>query len=62
MVPCQIFGRHAEKASEVEAGTVCVFEGKIAKRRRGEDAWEMIVSGFELLRLGVPIPTGGRHD
>jgi hypothetical protein len=32
-----------------------VFEGKVAKRKKGEQ-WELCVSGFDVTPLPVPLP------
>ena len=52
LVPCECWGKKAEAASACEAGQLVLFEGRLAKRKKGE-AWELIVSGFEL----VPVLT-----
>ncbi len=53
LVPCQLWGKRAEAAGEVEAGTLVLFEGKLTKRRKG-DGWELCVSGFELTPVLAP--------
>jgi primosomal replication protein N len=50
---CEVWGRRAEAASELEAGQLCLFEGKLAKRKRGE-TWDTVVSGFDLTPLLAP--------
>jgi single-stranded DNA-binding protein len=57
LIPCQCWGKKAEAASDLDAGQVVVFEGKLAKRRKG-DGWELCVSGFEVLPVGLPALTG----
>jgi single-stranded DNA-binding protein len=52
LIPCEVWGRHAEEASELEAGQFALFEGKLAKRKKGEQ-WEMVVSGYDLQRVGL---------
>ena len=52
-VPIEVWGRKAEQAGELEAGTWVLFEGKLARRKKGE-SWETIVSGFELMPLVQP--------
>jgi len=49
-VECEVWGKHAEAASELEAG---LFEGKLAKRKKG-DQWELVVSGFDLTAVQPP--------
>jgi single-stranded DNA-binding protein len=58
-IPCEIVGKKAEAASELEAGTLVLFEGKLAKRKKGEQ-WELIVAGFALtpITAGIPALTG----
>jgi len=52
-VDCECWGRRAEAASELEAGQLALFEGKLARRKRA-DAWEWLVSGFDLMPLVQP--------
>jgi hypothetical protein len=52
-VPCEVWGRKAEHAGELEAGQLVLFEGKLAKRKKG-DQWEMGVSGFEVTPIVAP--------
>jgi single-stranded DNA-binding protein len=51
-IPCEIVGKKAEAASELDAGTLVLFEGKLAKRKKGEQ-WEMVVAGFALTPITV---------
>jgi single-stranded DNA-binding protein len=46
-VECEVWGKKAEAAGELDAGQLCLFEGRLRKRQKGE-LWEMIVSGFEV--------------
>ncbi len=55
LVECQCFGKKAEAASEIDAGTVVLFEGKLSKRRKGEKEWELVVSGYEVTPLLHPV-------
>lgn len=50
LVPCEVWGKRAEAASLLAPGTLVLFEGKLQKRKKGE-AWELIVSGFDLRPL-----------
>jgi hypothetical protein len=56
-VPVEIWGRRAEAVSELSPGQLCLFEGRLAKRRRGEQ-WELVCSGFDLTPIVVPTPPG----
>ena len=49
------WGKKAESASELEAGTSVLFEGKLRKRPKGEGQWEMVVSGFDLTPIQMPV-------
>ena len=40
LVPCEVWGRRAEAASELDAGQLVLFEGKLAKRKKGEQSGE----------------------
>jgi len=53
--PCEVWGKKAEAASELEAGMPVVFEGRLKKRQRGEQ-WELIVSGFEVNAIALLVP------
>jgi hypothetical protein len=53
VVPCQIWGRHLDAARRVQPGQACLFQGKLARRKKGE-AWELCVSGFALEPLELP--------
>jgi hypothetical protein len=53
-VDCEAWGKKAEAASALEPQQLCLFEGKLAKRKKGEQ-WETIVSGYELLPLSAPL-------
>ena len=57
LIPCEVWGKHAEAASELEAGQLVLFEGKLRKRQKGEQ-WELLVSGFEVTPVLVPATTG----
>jgi len=52
-VPCEVWGKRAEAASELEPGAWVLFEGKLAKRKKG-DQWERLVAGFDLMSLWHP--------
>ena len=62
LIDCQVWGKKAEAAGELEAGQLVLFEGKLVKRKKGEQ-WELCVSGFEVTPLSVPLPTlsGSAH-
>jgi single-stranded DNA-binding protein len=55
-IDCECWGRKAEAAGELDAGQLCLFEGKLARRKKGEQ-WETVVSGFELVPMLIPTPT-----
>jgi single-stranded DNA-binding protein len=57
LVPCEVWGKKAEAASELEPGQLVLFEGKLARRKKGEQAWEMIVSGFDVTPITAPVAT-----
>jgi single-stranded DNA-binding protein len=56
-VDCEIWGRKAEAAGELEPGQLALFEGRLRKRQKGEQ-WEMVVSGFEITPVLAPTLTG----
>ena len=51
----QVWGKKAEAASEIEPGQLCVFEGRIAKVKKGEGQWETVISGFEVVPITAPV-------
>jgi Single-strand binding protein family len=53
-VDCECWGKKAEAAGELDAGQLALFEGKLAKRKKGE-SWETIVSGFDVMPLAAPV-------
>ena len=59
LVPCEIWGKRAEAAGEVEAGQVVVFEGKLRKRQKADQLWELVATGFELTPIVTGVGTGG---
>jgi primosomal replication protein N len=54
LIPCEVWGKKAENASELDAGQCVVFEGTLRKRPKGEGQWDMVVSGFELTPVLAP--------
>jgi hypothetical protein len=52
-VPCEVWGRKAESISELEAGQLALFEGKLAKRKKGEQ-WDWVVAGFDVTPIVAP--------
>ena len=51
-IPCEVWGRGAEKAGELEPEQCVCFEGKLRRQKRGEQ-WETTVSGFEVNPVGL---------
>jgi hypothetical protein len=52
-VPCEVWGKKAEEVSELEAGQLALFEGKLARRRKGEQ-WDWFVAGFDVTPIVAP--------
>jgi single-stranded DNA-binding protein len=50
---CEVYGKHAEAASDVPAGTLCLFEGRVRNFKRGE-TWETLFTGWELRPVTLP--------
>lgn len=48
LIPCEVWGKKAEAAAELDAGQLCLFEGKLRRRKKDGDTWDLVVSGFEL--------------
>jgi single-stranded DNA-binding protein len=53
-VPCEVWGKKAEVVSELAPGMLTLFEGKLAKRKKGEQ-WELIVSGYDVTPITAPV-------
>ena len=51
-VPIEIWGKHAQEATRLAAGQWVLVEGKVRKRKRPDDEWKLIVSGFEAVPVG----------
>jgi len=64
LIPCEVWGKKAEAASEVEAGQLVLFEGKVARRKKGESTYELVISGFEVtpIEASNPAPSGVNSD
>ena len=60
LIPCEVWGKRAEATGELEAGQLALFEGKLAKRRKGEQ-WELVVSGFQVTPVVAPSATGSSN-
>jgi molybdopterin synthase catalytic subunit len=48
-------------AGELEPGALVLFEGKLRKRPKGNQTWELVVSGFEATPVLVPALTGNSN-
>ena len=46
-IPIEIWGKHAHEATTLAAGQLVLVAGKLKKRKRLDDEWEFVVSGFE---------------
>jgi hypothetical protein len=61
-VPCEVWGKKAEGASELAAGQLCLFEGKLARRKQDAD-WTWVVAGWDVTPIMAPTAsTGGRTN
>jgi single stranded DNA-binding protein len=56
LIDCQVWGKKAEAAGELEPGQLVLFEGKLARRKKGDD-WTLGVSGFEVTPITAAQPT-----
>jgi primosomal replication protein N len=64
LVPVEIWGKHAEAVSDLEPGTVVLFDGKVARRKKGEQ-YELVMSGLDLTPItpaAVLAGSGGEHE
>jgi single-stranded DNA-binding protein len=53
-VDCECWGKRAEAAVEIDAGQLCLFEGRLGRRKKGE-TWDWGVSGFEVAAVLGPV-------
>ena len=60
-ITCEIWGKKAEAAGELEAGDVVLIEGKL-RRTKKDEVWETVVSGFECQPLQVPVATAAPRN
>ncbi len=47
-VPITIWGKRAEDASTLAAGTLALMQGKVKSFKDSKDEWRMGIEGFEL--------------
>jgi single-stranded DNA-binding protein len=45
-IPIEIWGKHAHEATTLAAGQLVLVEGRLKKRKRPDEEWELIVSAF----------------
>src|SRR5262245_7345352 len=57
-LPVEIWGSHAQDAMTLSAGQLVMVEGKLRKRKRSDDEWEVVISSFEARPAG-PAVAGG---
>jgi single stranded DNA-binding protein len=57
LIPCEIWGKKAEVAADIEAGALVCFEGKLRRRQKADQTWELCVSGYEVTPITAPLPT-----
>src|SRR5262249_6924916 len=50
-IECEVWGKKAERASDLACGDWVLLEGRLRKRQKGESQWEIVVSGFEVTPL-----------
>ncbi len=64
-LPCEVWGKKAEAAGELDPGDVVLVEGKLRRQKKGE-TWETVISSFECQPLTLPAHAGataeGRND
>jgi single-stranded DNA-binding protein len=57
-IPIEIWGKHAQETKTLAAGQLVLIEGKVRKRKRPDDEWELIVSACEAVAI-CPASHGG---
>jgi single-stranded DNA-binding protein len=53
LIPCEVLGRRAEVAAEMEPGTAVCVDGKVLRRRVG-DRYETVIACWDLVPVTVP--------
>jgi hypothetical protein len=59
--PCEVWGKHAEAAGELDAGALVLIEGKLRRVKKGEQ-WETVVSGFACQPLQTAVVATARSN
>ena len=59
-INCEAWGKKAEAAGTIAPGSLVLFEGKLKRQKQGEQRWETVVSGFELMPVTVTAATEER--
>ena len=57
-VPIEVWGKHAQEATRLGAGQWVLVEGRMRKRKRPDEEWELCISAFEAVPVG-PVTKGG---
>lgn len=58
VIPCEVWGKKAEALStELAPGQLCFFEGKVTRKRQGEQ-WVFAVAGFDVTPVLQPAEVG----
>jgi single-stranded DNA-binding protein len=52
-IPIEIWGKHAQEAATLTASQLVLVEGRLRKRKRSDEEWELMVSGFEAVPVGL---------
>jgi len=53
LISCEVWGKKAALAQDLEAGQLVLFEGKLRRVKRGE-SWETVVAGFDVTPVLSP--------
>jgi len=56
-LPIEIWGSQAQNATALSAGQLVLVEGRLRRRKRSDEEWEVIVSSFRAVPVG-PAVTG----
>lgn len=52
-IPVEIWGKYAQDVTTLTVGQLVLVDGKLRKRKRPDDEWELLVSGFEAVPVGA---------
>lgn len=53
-VPVEVWGKGASAAADVAPGTLCMVEGKVARKKGKDDRWEVTITCYSVQAVHAP--------